>query len=150
MEIAIDKSMLIKVMQLIDEIAGSSDENRIKQLEAELREITGKSEINASDCFEYWSYTSLEELSRTFLMPVPEYRGLSDGQLAEIVTNICEARYSEAENDHQLKVLKTETGISNISDYIYYPEKVGLNKNADSDEITAKIILDKKRRINKR
>jgi len=39
--------------------------------------------------------------------------------------------------------LELETGISNISDYIFYPDAAGLNRDADEPEIIAKILEDR-------
>lgn len=137
-----EHSKLEKVMKLIDEIADYPDSHRIKELEAELSELTGKV-ITADDCLEYWSWTSLEELAQSFLMPEPEATGLNDYQLAEIIQKIYECEYSEAETEFQLKVLEKETGLPNVSDYIFYPDEIGLDENADISEITAKILADR-------
>ena len=114
------------VMDIVDEIAESNDEVRINELESKLREITGRTDINASDCFEYWGWTNLEDLAKTFLMPLPIKNGLNDEQLAEIITKICECQYSESETDYQINALEKETGLDNVSDYIFYPDTVGL------------------------
>lgn len=147
MSMDIDNAKLKRVMEIIDEIAASKAKDSIAELEKELRELTGKADIRAEDCFEYWAWTSAEDLARTFLLPVPEYKGLTDDELAEIVGKICRCEYSEAEMDFQLKLLKKETSISNISDYIFYPDKVGLDRNADISEITAKILADRNKPI---
>ncbi len=141
----IDNTRLISVMEIIDEIANINDDNKIAELEVKLREITGKKDINASDCLEYWGWTSLEELARSFLNPTPEFKGLNDDQLSEIIEKICECEYSESETDFQLKVLEKETGLSNISDYIFYPDEIGLDIDADTSEIIAKILADRKK-----
>ena len=135
---------LKKVMELIEEVANSHDENQIKKWVTELREITGNPDINAIDCMDYWSWTSLEDLGLTFLIPAPVRQGLDDEQLADIIKKLYNAEYSQSETDHQINVLKKETGISNISDYIYWPDQVGLERNADESEIIAKILSDKK------
>ena len=143
----IDRTKLDAVMKLIDEIADSDDAHQITVLETKLREITGKPDIQASDCLAYWSWTSLEELARTFLMPAAEHQGLQDDELAAIIAKICTCEYSESETDYQLKVLERETGLINLSDYIFYPDKVGLDMDAGSAEIIAKILADRKNKI---
>lgn len=140
----IDGLKLKQTMEIIEKIADCDNDDEITEHEKALREITGKAELSAENCFEYWSWTSLEELARIFLMPLPEYQGLSDEKLAEIITKICEAEYSESEMDYQLEVLEKETGLSDVSDYIFYPDEVGLSMEADISEIVAKILSDRK------
>lgn len=53
-------------------------------------------------------------------------------------------KYSEAETDYYLKLLEIETGLDDISDYIYYPDLAGLDPQAESSEIAAKIIADRR------
>jgi len=139
----VNDEKLKQVREIIEQIAGSRDEAEIKELEASLREITGRSDISASDCFEYWSHTGLTDLAMTFLLPEPAKQGLDDDRLAEIIENIWFARYSSPETDYQLKVLKIETGLSNISDYIYYPDTVGLDPDAGVWTIIEKIFEDR-------
>ncbi len=134
---------LKQVREIIEKIANSRDEAEIKELEAGLRGITGRADISASDCFEYWSYTGLTDLAMTFLLPEPVKKGLDDDRLAEIIENIWFARYSCSETHYQLKVLKIETGLSNISDYIYYPDTVGLDPDAGVWTIIEKILEDR-------
>ncbi|MDE5782565.1 MAG: hypothetical protein K2I03_14005, partial [Lachnospiraceae bacterium] len=51
----------------------------------------------------------------------------------------------EAELDYWMNVLEIETGLNNITDYIFYPDLVGLELDASLDEIIAKILIDKKK-----
>ena len=143
MNTSMEDAKIKRLMKIIDEIAESTDTDKIKELEAEVRDISGRTDIYADAFFEYWSWTSLEDLARSILMPEPVYKGLDDEQLAEIISKICECQYSESEMDYQLKVLKLETGIADVSDYIFYPDNVGLNMNADTTEIIAKILADR-------
>lgn len=76
-------------------------------------------------------------------MPAPEKQGLSDDELTDIITKIIKCEYDEAETDYQLKVLERETGLINISDYIFYPDEVGLAFNAGINDIVSKILSDK-------
>ena len=144
MNTKIDEAKLEMVMEIIDNIAKSNDTDSIKILETKLRELTGKVDINATDCFEYWSWTSLKELALIFLTPAPKHNGLNDDQLAEIITKIYKCEFSDSEMNHYLNVLKTETRLTNVSDYIFYPNKIGLDRNADVAEIIAKIFSDRK------
>ncbi len=138
-----DKTKLKKVMELIDRIAEPDGSDDIARLELELREITGKSDLSANECREYWGWTTLEELAKRFLMPVPQVQGLSDEELAIIVEKIANVEYSESEMDYQLEVLAKETGLINVSDYIFYPNLIGLKLDADIPEIINKILADR-------
>ncbi len=140
-----DKMKLKKVMELIDKIVDSNNGDDIVRMELELRKITGKSDLSANDCREYWGWTTLEELAKRFLMPVPQVQGLSDEELAVIVEKIANVEYSESEMDYQLEVLEKETGLINVSDYIFYPNLIGLKLDADISEIISKILADRVR-----
>ncbi|MBQ6696481.1 MAG: hypothetical protein IJN16_07235 [Lachnospiraceae bacterium] len=140
-----DKTKLKKVMELIDKIVDSNNGDDIVRMELELRKITGKSDLSANDCREYWGWTTLEELAKRFLMPVPQVQGLSDEELAVIVEKIANVEYSESEMDYQLEVLEKETGLINVSDYIFYPNLIGLKLDADIPEIISKILADRVR-----
>ncbi|MBQ1992188.1 MAG: hypothetical protein II233_05365 [Clostridia bacterium] len=76
-------------------------------------------------------------------MSTPKKQGLSDAELTDIITKIIKCEYDEAEIDYQLQVLECETGLINISDYIFYPDEVGLAFNAGITEIVSKILSDK-------
>lgn len=140
-----EKTKLKKVMDLIDKLAEPDDSDDIARLELEIREITGKSDLSANECKEYCGWTSLEELAKRFLLPTPQAQGLSDEELAIIVEKIANVEYSESEMDYQLDVLAKETGLINVSDYIFYPNLIGLELNADVQEIIDKILADRMR-----
>ena len=138
-------------MDIIDRIAeifetGAKEEydDEFNNLQIRLRELTGKPDIDISSFAEYWSWISLEDLARSVLMPTPEKKGLSDEEIAEIVTDICECEYSDSELGYYLELLKLETGLVNISDYIFYPNMVGLEYSADVSDIVEKVLLDRK------
>ncbi|MDY4414130.1 MAG: hypothetical protein SPE43_07200 [Ruminococcus sp.] len=67
---------------------------------------------------------------------------INDDKIRELVKKICNAEFSESENDYWLNVLEKETGLD-ISDYIYYPDMYGLDMDAESDEIAEKILSDR-------
>lgn len=131
----VNSEKLSRVMRIIDEISERKSNENVDLLVKELKELSGKSEINVSDFDEYWGYTSLEELAKTILMPEPEKSGLSDSQIYDIVKKICNAEFSESETDYLIKVLEKETGLD-VTDYIYYMD-------AESDEIAKKIISER-------
>ncbi len=49
-----------------------------------------------------------------------------------------------AVSEYFLEVLAVETGLHNVSDYIYWPNEIGLDLHADLEEITARILADSK------
>ena len=75
-------------------------------------------------------------------MPVPMKEDLTEFQIKEIVTNIL--KHSEAEMDWWLNYLKVNTGLDNLTDYIFYPDFVGLDPQATLEQIADKIIADRK------
>lgn len=146
----IDNSKLAEVKELIDKAATlMENQNGVRppeldEVESRLRQLTGKPGLDAAQFREYWGWTSLDEAAKIALTPEPKKSGLSDEELTEIITKICKCEYSEAETDHYLKLLKLETGLKNISDYIFYPNLVGLDMRAEVPEIIAKILEDRK------
>ena len=115
----VDETKLSELIQLIEEI---NQLNYPAELEKQLQNLTGKTDICFQDVLNYWEWAELEAFARSLLMPEPEKQNLSDSELSEIITAICECRYSEPETEYLLKVLKTETGRTDISDLIFYPE----------------------------
>jgi len=156
----IDESKLQEVMKIIDAAASLMAEkdceeeeaarNELETLQKQLIEVTKNKKINIRDYQRYWSATSLETVGRSALYPSPQKNGMTDEQLTELIRRICELDFDvpenalEATNDYFLEVLEVETGLDNISDYIYWPEEVGLNPDAELDEIIAKILADRK------
>ncbi|MDE6312994.1 MAG: hypothetical protein K2M46_05145 [Lachnospiraceae bacterium] len=143
----IDKSKLQDVMEIIENAAAIMEErgitDEVVQFEKMLRQITGKETLQITDFREYWGWTSLEEIARMALNPTPPKEDVSDKEIGEIVLHILE--HSESEMEYWLDYLAVNTGIKDISDYIFYPDKVGLNSNAGLPEIAEKIIMDRKR-----
>ena len=115
----VDETKLSELIKLIEEI---NQLNNPQGLEKQLQNLTRKKEIHFQDVLNYWEWSELEAFARSLLMPNPEKQNLSDSELAEIITAVCECRYSEPETDYLLKVLETETGRTDISDLIFYPE----------------------------
>ena len=115
----VDETKLSALMRLIEEI---NQADNPAELEKQLQNLTGKTDICFQDVLNYWEWSELEAFARSLLMPNPEKQNLSDSELAEIITAVCECRYSEPETDYLLKILETETGRTDISDLIFYPE----------------------------
>lgn len=66
---------------------------------------------------------------------------LTDAQIRKIVTGILTFR--GAEMDWWLNYLRINTGLENLTDYIFYPDFFGLDRQAGLDEIAEKIIADR-------
>ena len=71
---------------------------------------------------------------------------MSDEQLIELIRRIYYVVdvSSEREHVHLLNLLEAETGIAAVSDYIYYPELVGLPKDISFEDLCKKILEDRK------
>ncbi len=89
-----------------------------------------------------YSATDLKTVAECELMSPPEKEDITDGQIKEIVVNIL--KHGEAELDWWLKYLELNTGLVNLSDYIFYPDLVGLDRNSSLEQIADKIITDRK------
>lgn len=146
----IDRSKLDEVKELIDracdlmETGADKQSPELRETEERLHKLTNRHGLDVKKFREYLGWTSLDNLAETLLMPKPEKSGMSVEEIAEVVTKICSVKYSESETDYQLKRLKLETGLDNITDYIFNPNEVGLDMRADTSEIIAKILEDRK------
>lgn len=150
-EISIDETKLPAVMELIEKAAALMAEKdceddkdakrELADLQKDLRELSGNKKLQIKDFQRYWSYTSLETMSRKALMAPPTKGELTDAQIKEIVLNIL--KFKEAEMDWWLKYLKINTGLDNLTDYIFYPDFFGLDPQADLEQIADKIIADR-------
>ena len=151
-DIQIDKTKLSSVMEIIEQAAElmlekdrNNDEKAKSDLEKfqqKLREITGNNKIQIRDFQEYWGYTNLETVAKKALMPPVSKSDVSDEEIKEIVLNILE--HEEAEMDWWLDYLTLNTGLSNLTNYIFYPQLVGLDSQATLEQIADKIIADRK------
>lgn len=145
-----DKSKLPEVMKIIydadllmDNIYENDKaaEKELEKLQNTLREVTGNDQILIRDYKDYQSYTNLETAAKTALMGNPEKEELTNEQIKEIVLNIlC---HDEAEMNWWLNHLKINTGLQNLTDYIFYPDLVGLNRDSSLEQIAEKIIADR-------
>ena len=115
----------------------------LEELQNKLREITGKPQILIKDFWRYDAVTDLETIAKSALMCTPEKEDLTDEQLKEIVLNIMD-HDDEAEEDWWLKYLEVNTGLDNLTDYIFYPDLIGLDENSSLEQIADKIIEDRK------
>lgn len=150
-EISIDETKLPAVMELIEKAAALMAEKdceddkdakrELADLQKDLRELSGNKKLQIKDFQRYWSYTSLETMARKALMAPPPKCELTDAQIKEIVLNIL--KFKEAEMDWWLKYLKINTGLDNLTDYIFYPDFFGLDPQANLEQIADKIIADR-------
>ena len=160
----IDESKLQEVMRIIETAASLMEETGLMEekdwegdteagselaaLQKQLREITGNEKLQITDFNAYWSYTSLETVARNTLHQPPKKCGMTDEQLTDLIRRISELDFDVPENaleattDYFIHVLEVETGLDDVSDYIYCPEEFGLDLHAGLDEITAKILAD--------
>ena len=111
-------------------------------LQDRLREVTGNAQIKIRDYWRYDEAVSDETAARGALMSPPEKEDLTNEQIKEIVVHILE--HVEAEMDWWLDCLRVNTGLDNLTDYIFYPDVVGLDREASLDQIADKIIEDRK------
>lgn len=147
----IDEARLPEVMKLIrdaDSLMSEKDcesdsfaKKKLEDLQIKLREITGNQQIHIHDFWHYDEVVSLKTAAKGALMSPPEKEDLTDAQIKEIVQNIL--RHDEAEMDWWLRYLEVNTGLSNVSDYIFYPNLIGLERDSSLEQIADKIIADR-------
>lgn len=113
----------------------------LEELQNRLREITGNCQIKIRDFWHYDEAISLETAAKGALMSPPEKEDLTDGQIKEIVVNIL--KHDETEMDWWLQFLTVNTGLENLTDYIFYPDLVGLDGESSLEQIADKIIEDR-------
>lgn len=151
-EVSIDEAKLPAVMEIIEKAVSlmsekdcdNDEESKkvLKKLQKDLRETTGNKKLQISSFQRYWSYTDLETMARKALMSPPLKGDLTNKQIKEIVLHIL--GYGEAEMDWWLKYLEINTGLENLTDYIFYPNLIGLDPQSTLEQIADKIIADRK------
>lgn len=147
----IEEAKLPEVMKIIDDANSLMAEKDYKndkvakkeldELQNKLREITGNQQIIITDFWRYDAATDLETVARGALMNPPEKEDLTDEQIKEIVLTIL--HHDEAVMNWWLQFLKINTGLENLTDYIFYPDLIGLNENSSLEQIADKIIEDR-------
>ncbi len=150
-KVPIDEAKILMAMEIIEKAASLMAERDCRQdqearkelaeLQDRLRELTGNQRLQITDFQRYWSYTSLETMARKALMAPPSKDNVSNEQIKEIVLGIL--KHEEAEMDWWLEYLKINTGLVNLTDYIFYPNLVGLDMQATLEQIADKIIADR-------
>lgn len=141
----IDMEKLPKVMDLIDEAASLMERQGIKEnkelecIEKQLQLLTGKSDLRVIEFHHYWAAQSLETVAKEALFEKPQKRVLQPEEIREMVIHILEQE--EAVMDWQLHFLEVCTKLD-VTDYIFYPDDMGLSREATLEEIAEKMILD--------
>lgn len=138
------KNIILDADSLMTEKDCENDEaakKELEELQEKLREITGNRQIMIRDFWHFDEAVSLDTAARGALMSPPQKEELTDEQIKEIVLNIL--HHNEAEMDWWLKFLKMNTGLQNLTDYIFYPDLVGLDRDSSLEQIADKIIEDR-------
>ena len=141
----IDMEKLPRVMDLIDEAVDLMEEQGIegnKELECiekQLQLLTGKSDLRVIEFNHYWAAQSLETVAKEALFEKTQKRVLQPEEIREMVIHILEQE--EAVMDWQLHFLEVCTELD-VTDYIFYPDDMGLSGEATLEEIAEKMILD--------
>lgn len=148
----IDEAKLPEVMKIIAEANSLMTEKdceddktakaELENLQKQLREVTGNNQIVIKDFWMYDAATDLETVARGALMSPPEKEDVTEEQIREIVVSILD--HGGAEMAHWLHFLTVNTGLENLTDYIFYPDFFGLDGDASLEEIADKIIEDMK------
>lgn len=149
---SIDETKLPAVMETIEKAAALMEakdcdcdkeaKKELARLQKSLRDMTGNKKIAIRDFQAYWSYMDLETAARRALMAPPLKSNAADEQIKEIVLHLLD--YGEAEMDWWLEYLEINTGLDNLTDYIFYPDLIGLDPEASLEQIADKIIADRK------
>ena len=138
----IDETKLPEVKQIIceaDSIMSKLYCNENEDLRKELEQLQIK---------EYWHYdeaVSLDTAARGALMCPPQKEDLTDEQIKDIVVHILD--HDEAKMDWWLLYLEVNTGLPDLSDYIFYPNLIGLDGDPSMEEIAEKIIEDRRQGV---
>lgn len=147
----IDEEKLNRAKELINRAAVLMEEDYNANLE-EVEELGGQLETLAGktiDIFElncYWSHSSLDDVAKSVLMPEPEQCDLTNDDIKDILVHFYDyiGQYGEAVADYIVAFLALNTGLSNMMEYIYFPDEVGLElDNSMSQEEFLNIIADK-------
>lgn len=148
----IDNAKLSEVMEIIKDAdllmtekdceSDKAAKMELEELQNKLREITENHNIKIRDFWHYDEATNLETAAKGALMSPPEKEDITDEQIKEIVLNIL--KHDETEMGWWLQFLKINTGLENLSDYIFYPNLIGLDSNSSLEQIADKIIVDRK------
>lgn len=163
----IDASKMAEVMELIDRAASLMEESadpddpavrrELRGLQRRLRELTGNPKLRVGGFREYWAYSSLESAAQRALRLPPQKGDATDEQIRRIVVTVFSADYMrsyedthpgcslDAEMDYWIRFLEVTTGLDNLSDYIFYPDLLGMRRDVSLEQIADRILADKNR-----
>lgn len=151
----IDEAKLPEVKQIIceaDSIMSKlyCNENEdlrkdLEQLQIRLRNLTGDQQLQIKEYWHYDEAVSLDTAARSALMCPPQKEDLTDEQIKDIVVHILD--HDEAKMDWWLLYLEVNTGLPDLSDYIFYPNLIGLDGDPSMEEIAEKIIEDRRQGV---
>ncbi len=129
----IDEERLLRVKELIHKAALLMEEDydkhqeEVEALGRQVEALAGKTvDIFEANC--YWSHSSLDDVAKSFLMPEPEQCDLTNDEIKDILVHFFDylGQYGDAVSDYIVEFLALNTGLSNMMDYIYFSEEVGL------------------------
>ncbi len=123
--------------------AGGEAGQKLAALQDSLRKVTGRADADIHDFRAYRFRMDLEEAAKAAMLPRPEKTGLTDEDIRKLIQDIAHVKYDEAMTEYYLEVLKKETGIGNVMDYIYNPEEVGMDIDAPVEEIADRVLADR-------
>lgn len=133
--------MIEEASSLLAEKEEEKTKQTLASLEQELRSLTGNPDIEINSFQDCWEVTDLTTMAKGVLYGVVPKETVSDEQIKEIVLHILD--YDEAEMEYWIKYLKVNTGLKNLSDYIFYPTFFELDNHASLQEIADTIIADR-------
>ena len=107
--------------------------------------------LKVSGFQQYWAYTSLETMAKKALRLPPQKCDVTDEQIKEIVVTVFGKEYIvsnpdiEADMDYWLEFLRVNTGLDNVSDYIFYPDLLGMRRDSSLEQIADRVNADRDR-----
>ena len=151
-ELTFEYTKLSEAMEIIEQAAALMAEKDCEQdkkakgalehYQQQLRTISGNDSLQIKMFAQYWGWTSLETAAKKALLPPPLKADFADDEIREIVLSILD--HEEAEMDWWLDTLKVSTHLDNLTDYIFYPDEVGLDAQATLNQIAEKILADRR------
>lgn len=158
-----DQESLPELIKLIDELDESFEEydlldrfddrrhelrKIIKEKSQKINQLTQK-EIDPIRFKGYSAHSSTKQMAEEALMPEPpKVPNMTLEELIEIIElfsnpEIITGNYVE----YYLELLEKSFSLSNISDYIYWSDQVGLDLDASAEQIAQKIVEDAKNSV---
>lgn len=147
----IDEVRLNRAKELINRAAVLMEEDynanleEVEELGRQLETLAGKTiDIFEFNC--YWSHSSLDDVAKSVLMLEPEQCDLTNDEIKDILVHFYDymGQYGEAVSDYIVAFLALNTGLSNMNEYMYFSNEVGLElDNTMGEEEYLSIVADK-------